>query len=62
VAYNYLILDLYHYLILVFICEYVHGYVLNIVNIHSILCVNHSSTKYGMKRLCSDSTLQSNKK
>jgi hypothetical protein len=36
--YNYLVLDLCHYLILVCTCEYVHGYALNIVKIHSF-CV-----------------------
>jgi hypothetical protein len=33
--YNYLIFNLCHYLFLVFTCEYVHGYALNILNIHS---------------------------
>jgi hypothetical protein len=32
--YNYLTLDLFHYLILVLTCEYIHGYALNIINIH----------------------------
>jgi hypothetical protein len=33
--YNYLVLHLCHYLILVCTCEYVHGYTLNIINKHS---------------------------
>jgi hypothetical protein len=36
--YNYLILYLCHYLILVLTCEYVHGYALNIVNIYLFIC------------------------
>jgi hypothetical protein len=43
--YNYLILNLYHYLILVFTFEFVYGYALNIVNIPSFFCLIHSSTK-----------------
>jgi hypothetical protein len=60
--YNYLILNLCHYLILVFTFEFVHGYALNIVNIPSFFCLIHSSTKNKTERLYSVFTLQSNRK
>jgi hypothetical protein len=48
--YNYLILDLCHYLILIFTYEYVYSYALNIVNIHSFFCLIHPSTKHKIDR------------
>jgi hypothetical protein len=56
------ILHICHYLIVVFTYEYDHDYALNIADIHSILCLSHSSTKHRIERLHSASTLQPNRK
>jgi hypothetical protein len=59
--YNHLILGLCHYLILVLNCQYVHGYALNIINIH-FLVSDSLLTKHGTERLCYASTPQPNRK